>query len=458
LTEINPPSEGNLWPPRRVALATLVVLLILAGFYLFFTFRVVFFSLFTAIVLSTAIEPLVDFLSRRGISRVVSVVLISLLVLLGMVALVITLAPLISEQWATITSIITTSYNDLRETLTSSSSLLVRRIGRQLPPNMPMTLPAPNVEQAAGGESLDVVGQALNTATSILRGLLILVAVGLLTNFWILEGPRATRFLLMAIPQARREGYREFLDQMREKVGAYTRGLLILCLMIGAMQLAAYLIMGLPNALLLGILAGIMEAVPIVGPLLGAVPAFVVAAAFAPDKIPWVILSTIIIQALENNLVAPRVMDRAVGVNPVASLLAFVAFSSIFGFTGAVLAIPLAAVIQLILNRVLFNVELVEAVPPAGRDAISTLRYEAQNLALDVRKQVRVKESELTEGTDHMEDSMEAIILDLDSILAQLESENSAENSSGSGSAGAGGAAGGGITSIVGDADRRRAS
>jgi hypothetical protein len=197
--------------------------------------------------------------------------------------------------------------------------------------------------------------------------------------------------------------------------------LIVLCVIIGVMQLAAYMIIGLPNALLLGILAGLMEAVPLVGPLLGALPAILVAAAFDPSALVWVILATVSIQFLENNLIVPRVMDRAVGVNPVASLLAFIAFGTIFGFVGAMLAIPLAAVVQLILNRLVFNINVSEAAPPVGRDAISSLRYEAQGLAQDVRKQVRQKEDESNESSDQLEDAMEAAILDLDSILAQAE-------------------------------------
>ena len=124
---------------------------------------------------------------------------------------------------------------------------------------------------------------------------------------------------------------------------------------------------------------------------------------------------------LENNLIVPRVMARAVGVNPVASLLAFIAFGTIFGFVGALLAIPLAAVVQLILNRLVFNINTSDASPPSGRDALSSLRYEAQGLAQDVRKQVRHKEDELNETSDQVEDAMEAVIQDLDSILAQAE-------------------------------------
>lgn len=414
------PQEPVPWPPHRVALATIVVVLIAAAFWIFFSFRLVFFSLFTAVVLSTALEPLVDFMTRRGLSRPVSILLITLVFLLSVVVVLIIITPLISEQWATITTLVTGGYEDLRENLIRSPSLLVRRLGRQLPGALPLTLPPPDIEEVQG-ESLDVVERAMNTGTAVLRGIFTVFAVGLLTNYWMLEGERATRFFLLATPSARRDSIREFLGEIRGKVGAYTRGLVILCSIIGVMQLIAYLIIGLPNALLLGIVAGIMEAVPIVGPLLGAIPAFAVAAAVDPSKVLWVAISTMIIQMLENNLVAPRVMDRAVGVNPVASLLAFIAFGSIFGLVGALLAIPLAAVIQLVLNRVLFNANPMEIAPPVGRSSVSTLRYEAQNLAQDVRKQVRDKEDELDRGTDQLEDAMEAIVLDLDSILAQAE-------------------------------------
>jgi hypothetical protein len=200
----------------------------------------------------------------------------------------------------------------------------------------------------------------------------------------------------------------------------------ILCSIIGGMALVAYLIIGLPNVLLLALFAGIMEAIPLIGPTLGAVPAVMVAASTDQTKVIWVIAATVIIQALENNLIVPRVMNRAVGVNPVASLLAFIAFSSIFGFAGALLAVPLAAVIQIALQNFLFKPNPVEQEPPARRDAVSALRYEAQDLVVDVRKQIRTKEGELDSHNDQIEDALEAVVQDLDSILAQVENNRQA--------------------------------
>jgi predicted PurR-regulated permease PerM len=423
LDQTNPtPPQADAWTPRRVAVATLVVLAIVGAFFILFRFRLVFFSLFTAIVLSTALKPAVDKLTGWGLPRPLSVTLISLILLVLVVVLLITTAPMIVEQWATITALIGDWYSDLRRALIGSESLLIRRIARQLPLFLPLTWPVAAAE-TGDAPATDMIEQAFVIGRLVIQNLLVIITVGILTIFWVLEGDRAIRFVLMAVPTQHRESTREFITEVENKVGAYTRGLVVLCTIIGLMALVSYMIIGLPNVLLLAILAGIMEAVPLVGPLLGAIPAVAVAASTDPSKVIWVIVATAIFQALENNLIVPRVMNRAVGVSPVAGLLAFIAFGTIFGFVGALLAIPLAAVIQLTLSRFLFRSNPIEQSPLSGRDAISTLRYETQDLMVDVRKQIRQKDTELDEGTDQIEESMEAIAQDLDSVLAQLENK-----------------------------------
>jgi hypothetical protein len=189
------------------------------------------------------------------------------------------------------------------------------------------------------------------------------------------------------------------------------------------MALAAYLLIGLPNALVLALVAGVMEAVPMVGPLLGAVPAALVALSLGPDKLVWVIISTIVIQQLENSLLVPRVMSKAVGVNPFVSLLAFFAFSSLLGIGGALMAIPMAAILQLLLDRFVFHPGVMEAEVSTGRDYASRLRYEAQDLAQDLRKQARLKKGgsdQTVKQIDQVLDEIESITTDLDALLAQV--------------------------------------
>ena len=98
------------------------------------------------------------------------------------------------------------------------------------------------------------------------------------------------------------------MGAIETKVSAYIAGQGVLMLAVGGMALAAYWAIGLPYVLVLALVAGLMEAVPLVGPLLGAVPAGLVALSLGPDKLVWVIVVTLIIQQLENSLLVPRVM------------------------------------------------------------------------------------------------------------------------------------------------------
>jgi predicted PurR-regulated permease PerM len=248
-------------------------------------------------------------------------------------------------------------------------------------------------------------------------------AILLLTFHWTLEGPRTIRSLLLLVPKGQRESIGELISAMETKVGSYIAGQAVLCVVIGLMALVAYLLIGLPNALVLALLAGVLEAVPMIGPLLGAIPAALVALSLSPAKLVWVIVATIVIQQLENSLLVPRVMRKAVGVNPFVSLLAIFAFSSFFGIAGALMAIPMAAIIQLLLDRYVFHPAALEPEVSGARDTADRLRYEAQDLAQDLRKQARLKKggSDLrVKQIDHVMDEIEAITTDLDALLAQV--------------------------------------
>ena len=250
-------------------------------------------------------------------------------------------------------------------------------------------------------------------------------AILLLTFHWTIDGPRTIQAVLLLIPKDQRKNIAELISAMETKVGLYIAGQGVLCLVIGFMALVAYLLIGLPNALLLALVAGVLEAVPMVGPLLGAIPAAIIALSISPSKLIWVIVVTIVIQQLENIVLVPRVMRKAVGVNPFVSLLSLFAFSSFFGIAGALMAIPIAAIIQLLLDRFVFQAGTLESEVSPGRDLASRLRYEAQDLAQDLRKQARLKKggSDLrVKQIDQVMDEIEAITTDLDSLLAQVNS------------------------------------
>ncbi len=414
-----PSSQPDQWTFGRVMWATLVLVFVALSFWLLYRFNQVVFVLFIAIVVGTVIRPVVNWLYRQGLPRMAGVILVYLLLLALFVGFVLLLFPLIVEQGTTIAAALPGYYQNLRQWMGNDPNPWIMRLSVFLPAALPGLKPV----QQTGEQMLASAGQALGYVTLAAKGLFMAAAILLLAFHWTLDGPRTIRSLLLLVPKGQRESISELISDMETKVGFYIAGQSVLCLVIGVMALAAYLLIGLPNALVLALVAGVLEAVPMVGPLLGAIPAALVALSIAPSKLIWVILATLVIQQLENSLLVPRVMRKAVGVNPFVSLLAIFAFSSLFGITGALMAIPLAAIIQLFLDRFVFHPGVMEAEAATGRDYASRLRYEAQDLAQDLRKQARLAKGGPAlriEQIDQVMDEIEAITTDLDSLLTDI--------------------------------------
>jgi predicted PurR-regulated permease PerM len=419
-----PPSDPiPAWTPLRVVQGTLVVLAVALGFWLLFANRNAFFSLFVAIVISTAISPAVDWLRQRGLPRAAGVIAIYLGLLAVVAGTFWLLAPLVAEQGARLTATLTGLYPEVVTALQNAPSRLIRRLAFELPAELTL---APAAEDG-GVEMIAAVARTLEYLGLVGDGLFVFIAVLLLAFYWTLDRERVLRSLLLLLPAERREDARELFLASETKVGGYIRGVAVLCAMVGVLALGAYLLLGLPNALLLALAAGLFEAVPVVGPALGALPALAVALALGPEKVVGVLAATAVIQLLENTVLVPRVMGRTVGVNAVVTLLSLAAFSRIFGLPGALMAIPLAAVFQVLLDRFVLGPAAVDNEAPAGRGRASVLRYEARELVADARKLLREKPADLPEASDGVEDSIEALAADLDSLLARaLPGEESA--------------------------------
>ena len=417
---VNPVSQPYNWTFRRVVWATLVLISVILSFWFLYRFNQVVFILFIAIVIGTVIRPAVAWLHQRGLPRIAGVILVYLLLLILITGFLLLLFPLIVEQSTTIAAAMPGLYQNLRDWMVNYPNQLIVRLSEFLPATLPSL--EPRTAQQTGREVMASAGQALGYVTLAAKVIFIVIVILVLAFYWTLDGPRTIQSFLLLVPQDHRESISELISAMETKVGFYIAGQGVLCLVISIMALVAYTLIGLPNALVLALAAGVMEAVPMIGPLLGAIPAALVASSIAPDRLIWVIVATLVIQQLENSLLVPRIMRKAVGVNPFVTLLALFAFSSLFGIAGALMAIPMAAMIQLLLDRFIFHPAAMEPEVSAGRDYASRLRYEAQDLAQDLRKQARLKKrgSDLRiKQIDHVMDEIETITTDLDALLAQ---------------------------------------
>ena len=244
-------------------------------------------------------------------------------------------------------------------------------------------------------------------------------AVLLLGFYWTLEGDRQIRALSIFAPFERRRAVRAFFADIEQTVGAYVRGQSVVCLIIGVLAFMIYSLLGVPHAPVLGLIYALGETIPVVGPIFCTAVVSLVALSVNPSLVLAVIAAAAFLQLIENYLLIPHVMKRTVGVNPLVTLLAITAFGSVLGIAGAVFAIPMAAIVQLMLSRWLFGDEARQAKPPEGRDRLSVVQYEVRELTSDVRKLLRLRDERRRppDQAERLEDALEGIGQDLDRIL-----------------------------------------
>ncbi|MBC7877302.1 MAG: AI-2E family transporter [Anaerolineales bacterium] len=415
-----PPSSTPLpeWTTHRVVAATLSVLAIVAGFLLVYRFRTLIIILFIGVVFSIAIAPIVDWLTQHRLPRWVSVILIYLTLLGVFTSLISWAVPQVIQHSTTTFPLIENYYQSLRASLSNSFDPLIRELGWQLSPSF--TIEPITDAPIAETNTLDGMAPALDVIKATINGILVLIVILLFSFYWTVEGEHVILALLLIMPNEKRESMRHAIDEIRTRVGGYIRGQGFLAAIIAIAAFIAYMIIGLPSPLSLALFAGAMELIPLLGPMLGAIPAILIALTTDPSKIIWVIGATALIQFLENNVLLPRIMHKTVGVNPLITLLSMFAFGSLFGFIGLLLAIPITVVIQIVIDRSVLKEQEPEITLPEGRDSLSKLSYDTNELVLDVRKMVRHKEGEEeAETSDQVEDAVESIAMDLSNTITQ---------------------------------------
>jgi predicted PurR-regulated permease PerM len=193
----------------------------------------------------------------------------------------------------------------------------------------------------------EVVEAGLTVAQLVASAVTMLAVV----FFWLVEHATLQRYALSFLPAERRAGAREAWDDVELRLGQWVRGQLTLMAVMGLATGVLYTILGLPSALLLGLIAGIAEGIPIVGPLLGAIPALVLAATISPELVLVVAVAYVVIQFVESNVLVPIVMKHTVGLSAFLVIVSILVGAAIAGIPGAFLAVPLMAAFEVILER-----------------------------------------------------------------------------------------------------------
>jgi predicted PurR-regulated permease PerM len=332
----------------RTAYVTIgLVFTFLLGVYFVYPIRVVTQVFLLALFFSIIISAPVDYLARRGIARAWGALAVFLILFLVLQLLELAVAPLVDQ---------TQQLVDDFPALLAEVQDLVDRLGRNLglggASYTDRLLEA--AQTWASGLSVSAVANVGSSAANVLS---LGVVVVLTSVYAVLQPAPLVRGFVALFPAERRQRVREILEEMYRTVQRWLLGQFTDMAIIGVLTAIALWVIGIPFALLLGLLSGLLSFVPYIGLTVSLVPPILLALASQPTDVLWVLAAYFIVQQIEADLVYPVVMSRAVSLHPAVIVFGLFVSGLLFGFVGLLLAVPLVAALQ-VLVRELWTVRM----------------------------------------------------------------------------------------------------
>lgn len=288
---------------------------------------------FVSIVLSVALDPSVDWLQRRKIPRSLAVLIIYFLLFVVVSLSIVLLVPPLAQQLSTLAQSLPSYYSKLVSAFSNIG-------GNSFHDEVSVTLQ--QALQQMGSNLARATSSIIATVAGIFGGIVQLVITMVMTYYLTVEENGMKRFLKSVTPDKNQVYVSGLLDRIQEKLGWWLRGQMFLMLIIGVLTYIGLKLLGMDYALVLALWAGLTELVPYVGPVLGAIPAIFLALSVSPMYALWILVLYVIIQQVENQIVVPVVMKRAVGLNPIVSIAVVMIGAKLGGIVGAIMSIPIA--------------------------------------------------------------------------------------------------------------------
>ncbi len=346
---------------RKAAVATLVVLGIIVLALALWKLRVLFSLFFLGLVIAAAMRPGIEALRRRGIPKPVGLT-IHYVAFAAVLALLLWLVvPRAVTQVGSAIGNVPTSQSELRRETKHSTGIkheILAGIQKRLK-RLPSAGSAFHASESVGKKAFEA-----------LIGIFFTFAVA---AYWIFERERAMRVVLSLLPRERRRVVRDTWELIDLKLGAFVRGELLLIAFVGTLLSLAFWAIGVPFWLLLGVFAGIVEIIPIVGPLIAGAVAIA-----AGLTVSWQValgagLAVLGVRMLEDYIVVPRVLGHAVGLSPLVVLVSVTAIGLLLGGIYVLLAVPIAAVLVTLVDVIVRDKDPAE-------EEVPTVLFPAQDV------------------------------------------------------------------------------
>ncbi len=303
---------------------------LLIGLWVILQIRDILFLLFISFILMSALRPIVELLARIKIPRIVAILLI----------------------YSVIFGLFGFSLAGAIPSLVMQSTKLVQ----ELPIVVSRVLPYWDIDIRSISQQIAPISEnVVKVTVGIFSNVITTLTVLVFTFYFLLERRHIEMFLTSVIGEDAARQTLDVLETIEQRLGAWVRGELFLMFCVGLFSYIGLTILHVDFALPLAIIAGLLEIIPMVGPILSAIPAVLVALASSPFLALSVVALFFIVQQVENNLIVPFVMKKSVGLSPLVTIVSLMIGGKLMGVTGAILAVPVVLVLQAIVGAVLLK-------------------------------------------------------------------------------------------------------
>jgi predicted PurR-regulated permease PerM len=344
---------------ERVALSTLIVIAIVAAALALWKLKLVLALIFLAFILAAALRPGIERLARAGIPRGFGL-LIHYVVLIGLIALAL---------WMVVPRAVDQVQNALGGTTKAQIHQEAQK-SKGLKHDVLTAIDKRLREVPKAGALLHPAVEVTLKVFEVLLGIFFVLATA---AYWIFEKSRAVDFVASLLPRPKRKKVRDTWDLIDLKLGAFVRGQALLILLVGTVLSVAFWAVGEPYFILIGAFAGVVEIVPVIGPISAGVLAVGVGATQSWHVALAAGICVLVVRWIEDYVVVPRVLGEAVGLSPLLVLVSVTAVGILFGGFAVVLAVPLVAVLVTVLDVVVRDVD------PAEED-VPTVLFPAKDV------------------------------------------------------------------------------
>lgn len=317
--------------------AILKIVIIVVGVILIYVLRDVLIALFVAMVIAAALDPIVDRWQKFKIPRWVSVLVI-LVIVFGLIALIVFLMiPPVKNQ-------IDQLSNNFPSILDQFENLKDWAVKYNLIDSSQSFL------QSLGNRLGDLAQGAVTRVTGAFSGLLTFITIIVLSAYLVAQERGIKLFVETLTPRKYRPYIMYLAERIQTKMGEWLRGQLILMLFVGGLTYVGLWLMGVDYALILAIIAGLLEIIPIIGIPIAIIPALIISFTQSPILGLFVLILYIVIQQVENHILVPKVMQKAVGLNPVYVIIALLVGYKLGGVLGVILSVPAATALSVFIR------------------------------------------------------------------------------------------------------------